>query len=195
MQPAAAVTPVSVPIDPPKTEAPRVEPPVSKPLQTILPSQTEGGKVSALSLSSIRAKKELLEQQKNTVREEQKTLPTEPFTATEMLEQWYKYADRLNDKGHKIMEALLRINDPRLEGTTIIHTLPNQGSKLDFDKEKPELVAFLRAKLHNHEIGLEVEVNEEVKSKIAFTPQDKYHRLQEINPALEMLRKQFDLDL
>lgn len=189
------MTSVSVPTDLPKTEAPPVEPPVSKPLQTILPSQTEGGKVSALSLSSIRAKKELLEQQKNTVREEQKTMPTEPFTATEMLEQWYKYADRLNDKGHKIMEALLRINDPRLEGTTIIHTLPNQGSKLDFDKEKPELVAFLRAKLHNHEIGLEVEVNEEVKSKIAFTPQDKYHRLQEINPALEMLRKQFDLDL
>jgi hypothetical protein len=189
------VIPVSDPLEVPKSDASRIEPPVSKPLQTIVPGQTEIGKVSALSLSSIRAKKELLEQQKNTVREEQKALPTEPFTATELLEQWYKYADRLNDKGHKIMEALLRINDPRLEGTTIIHTLPNQGSKLDFDKEKPELVAFLRAKLHNHEIGLEVEVNEEVKSKIAFTPQDKYLRLQEINPALELLRKQFDLDV
>lgn len=189
------MTPVPVSTDVAKTDAPIIEQTVSKPIQTVLPSQTEGGKVSALSLSSIRAKKELLEQQKNTVREEQKALPTEPFTATEMLEQWYKYADRLNDRGHKIMEALLRINDPRLEGTTIIHTLPNLGSKLDFDKEKPELVAFLRAKLHNHEIGLEVEVNEEVKSKIAFTPQDKYHRLQEINPTLELLRKQFDLDL
>jgi hypothetical protein len=66
---------------------------------------------------------------------------------------------------------------------------------LDFEKEKPELVAFLRAKLHNHEIALEIEVNEEVKSKVAFTPQDKFNRLNEINPNLEVLKKMFDLDL
>lgn len=166
-----------------------------RPLIHQLPGQDGTGKVSALSLSSIRAKKELMEQQKNVVREEAKSLPTEQFSETEMLEQWYKYADRLNDKGHKIMEALLRINDPKLEGTSIIHTLPNEGSKLDFEKEKPELVAFLRAKLHNHEIMLTVEVNEEVKSKVAFTPQDKFNRLNEINPNLEILRKLFDLDL
>jgi hypothetical protein len=166
-----------------------------KPLSTQLPGQEGSPKVSALSLSSIRAKKELMEQQRNVVREEAKTLPTEKFTETELLEQWYKYADRLNDKGHKIMEALLRINDPKLEGTTVIHTLPNEGSKLDFEKEKPELVAFLRAKLHNHEIALEIEVNEEVKSKVAFTPQDKFNRLNEINPNLEVLKKMFDLDL
>jgi len=53
------VTPVPVSTDVPKTDAPIIEQTVSKPIQTVLPSQTEGGKVSALSLSSIRAKKEL----------------------------------------------------------------------------------------------------------------------------------------
>lgn len=171
-------------------------PPISDQSSTKpISNSDENATVSAYSLSSIRAKKELIEQQKSNVQLDSKTLPTEVFTETELLEQWYKYADRLNDKGHKIMEALLRINDPKIEGEKIIHTLPNAGSKLDFEKEKPDLLAFLRAKLHNYQITLEIEVNEEVKSKVAFTPQDKFNRMNEINPHLELLKKAFDLDL
>ena len=62
-------------------------------------------------------------------------LPTEAFTETEMLLQWNNYAKRLGDKGFKIMESLLLINDPVLNGTTISIELPNEGSKLDFEKE------------------------------------------------------------
>ena len=151
-------------------------------------------KVSALSLSSVKAKKELAENQKSIVKEVVH-LPSEPFSETEMLEQWYKYAQRLNDKGHLIMESLLNIDDPKLEGTNIIHVLPNEGSKIDFDKEKPELLGYLRGKLHNHEISIEVKVNESMPSKKAFTTQDKYNRLNEINPNLELLKKMFDLDI
>ncbi len=149
-------------------------------------------KVSALSLSSIRAKRELIEAQKGIVKH-QEQLPTEEFTETKMLEFWFKYAQRLNDKGHMIMESLLRISDPKLEETTIIYELPNEGSKIDFEKEKPDLLGYLRGHLHNHDISIEVIVNERVKSKIAFTQQDKFNRLNEINPNLEELRKTFDL--
>jgi len=151
-------------------------------------------KVSALSLSSIRAKKELLEAQKGTVREAEH-LPTEEFTENQMLEFWFKYAQRLNDKGQMIMESLLRITDPKLEGTKIIYELPNEGSKIDFEKAKPELLGYLRGHLHNHDILIEVIVNESVKIKNAFTAQDKFNRLNEINPNLEVLKKMFDLDI
>jgi hypothetical protein len=154
----------------------------------------ETTKVSALSLSSIRAKKELQEAQKGMVKEEAH-LPTEAFTETQMLEQWFKYADRLGEKGHRIMESLLRINEPKLDGFKIIHELPNEGSKIDYEKEKHELLGFIRGHLHNHEIGIEVIVNESVKIKNAFTPQDKFNRLNEINPNLELLKKTFDLEL
>jgi hypothetical protein len=60
-------------------------------------------------------------------------LPTEAFE-TEMLVQWTKYK-RLGDKGFKIMESLLLINDPVLIGFNITLELPNEGSKLDFEKE------------------------------------------------------------
>ena len=122
-------------------------------------------------------------------------LPTEAFTETEILLQWNKYAQRLSDKGHKIMESLLLINDPKLEGTVIIHELPNEGSKLDFETEKNELLGYLRGKLHNHDITIEIVVNETVANKFVFTALDKYNRLNEINPNLELLKKTFDLDI
>jgi len=151
-------------------------------------------KVSSLSLSSIKAKKELLEAQKGIVKEVAH-IQSEAFTETEMQEFWFKYADRLGDKGFKIMESLLRINDPIVEGTTIIHELPNEGSKIDFEREKHELLTYLRSHLHNHEIVIEVRVNETLDSKRAFTTLDKYNRLNEINPNLEVLKKLFDLDI
>lgn len=110
-----------------------------------------------------------------------------------MLLQWNKYAQRLSDKGHKIMESLLLLNDPKLNGTIITHELPNEGSKIDFETEKTELLGYLRGKLHNHDIAIDVVVNEKVEQKFAFTDQDKYNRLNEINPNLELLKRTFDL--
>ena len=151
-------------------------------------------KVSALSMSSIRAKKEL-EAQLKPQEKQHDELPIEPFTETQMLEQWIKYANRLGDKGYKILESLLSLNDPKLDGTTIIHELPNESSKIDFEGEKHDLLGYLRGKLHNHNITIQIVINEKIELKKAFTIQEKYERLKGINPALELLKKTFDLDL
>jgi DNA polymerase-3 subunit gamma/tau len=151
-------------------------------------------KVSAFSLASIKAKKELLEAGKSIIKEEVH-LPTEEFNETDMLLYWNKYSQRLGDKGYKIMESLLLINDPKLNGTTITLELPNQGSKIDFESEKIGLLGYLKGHLHNHNITIEVIVNESVTTKKAFTPQEKYNRLTEINHNLEILRKTFELDI
>ncbi|MEM0542959.1 DNA polymerase III subunit gamma/tau [Flavobacterium sp. j3] len=169
--------------------------PNSQPPTSVIPNAVEGQpKVSALSLASIRAKREMVEAQKFLVKEVIH-LPSEPFTETEMLEQWLKYAQRLEDKGYRIVASLLTINDPILNGTTIIHELPNESSKIDFEKEKPDLLGYLRGKLHNHDISIEIKVNETLVVRKAFTNQDKYNRLVEINPNLELLKKMFDLDV
>jgi DNA polymerase-3 subunit gamma/tau len=151
-------------------------------------------KVSAFSLASIKAKKELLEAGKSIVKVEVH-LPTEDFNENDMLLYWNKYAQRLGDKGYKIMESLLQINDPVLNGTTITLELPNQGSKIDFESELIGLLGYLKGHLHNHNITIEVIVNESVTTKKAFTPQEKYNRLTEINPNLDILRKTFELDI
>lgn len=122
-------------------------------------------------------------------------MPTEPFTETEMLLQWNKYAQRLGEKGFKIMESLLLINDPVLKDTTISIELPNEGSKLDFEREMHGLLGHLRGHLHNHNITIEVIVNESIENKRSFNDQDRYNRLHEINPNIELLRTTFGLDL
>ncbi len=151
-------------------------------------------KVSAFSLASVKAKKDLLEAGKSIIKEEVH-LPTEDFNETDMLLYWNKYAQRLGDKGYKIMESLLLINDPILNGTTITLELPNQGSKIDFESEKIGLLGYLKGHLHNHNITIEVIVNESVTTKMAFTPQEKYNRLTELNQNLDILRKTFELDI
>ena len=157
-------------------------------------NSSQAPKVSALSLSSIRAKREL-ERNKSQVEKQHVDLPTEPFSETDMLLIWTNFAEKKGQKGQKIIEALLLINDPKLNGTTIIHELPNEGSKIEFEAIKYELLGALRGKLHNHDISIEVIVNEDISSKRAFTPQDRYNRLSEINPNLEILQKLFDLEI
>jgi hypothetical protein len=147
-----------------------------------------------LSLSSIRAKKALEQSLKGFVKETS-ILPTEPFTETEMFLQWTKYAQRLGDKGHKIMESLLLINDPKLTGTNITFELPNEGSKLDFESQINGLLGHLRGHLHNHDISIEVIVNESIEVKRNLSDQDRYDRLLLLNPNIELLRSTFGLDL
>lgn len=136
-----------------------------------------------------------MEQNSKPIVRETAYLPTESFTETEMLLQWTKYAQRLGDKGYKIMESLLLINDPVLKGTSISIELPNEGSKLDFEKEMNGLLGHLRGHLHNHDITIEVIVNESFESRKTFNDQDRYNRLHEINPNIELLRTTFGLDL
>jgi hypothetical protein len=150
-------------------------------------------KVSALSIASIRAQRELKEASKNYVKETIH-LPTEAFSENDMLLQWNKYAQKLGDNGHKIMESLLLINDPVLNGTSISLELPNEGSKIDFETEMKELLGHLKSHLHNHEITITIVVNEKLQAKNAFNDQDRYNRLHEINPAIELLRTTFGLD-
>ncbi len=145
-------------------------------------------------MASIRAKRELQESNKSIVRETVQ-FPTEAFTETDMLLHWNKYAQKLGDKGFKIMESLLLINDPVLKGTTITLELPNEGSKIDFETEKNGLLGYLKGHLHNHDITIEVLVNETMETKKNYNNQDRYNRLHEINPAIEVLRNTFGLDI
>lgn len=118
----------------------------------------------------------------------------EPFTETEFLIQWNKYAMKLSQQGEKIMESLMMMSEPVVNGFEIIHEMPNDSSRIDFENNMTKLLGYLRSKLHNHEIKITLKVNESINTKMAFTPQDRFNRLNQINPALETLRKTFDLD-
>ncbi|WP_228012135.1 DNA polymerase III subunit gamma/tau [Flavobacterium hungaricum] len=145
-------------------------------------------------MASIRKKKELEQSTKSYVKPSS-VLPTEEFNETDMRLHWNKYAERLGQKGFKIMESILLITDPVLNGTHITYELPNEGSKLEFESMMNGLLGHLKGHLHNHDITIEVIVNEKVETKRSYNNQDRYNRFVEINPNIELLRSIFGLDL
>lgn len=149
---------------------------------------------SGLSLKSIRAKKEHeIKQKDNTIDEE--NLPREPFTQDELTQVWNTFIKDIEKEGKMNLAAILSIDKPRLKGTTIHLTFPNATNKVEVERQSFDLLQFLRKTLRNFDISLDIDVNEEMQKKFAYTPEEKYEKLKEKNPNIELLRKTFDLDL
>ncbi|WP_044398392.1 DNA polymerase III subunit gamma/tau [Lacinutrix sp. Hel_I_90] len=149
---------------------------------------------SGLSLSSIRAKKEHIAQQKDNEPDEE-NLPREPFSQDELLDVWSTFVTRIEAEGKMNLAAILSIDTPTLKGTTIHLTFPNATNKVEVERQSFDLLQYLRKHLKNYDIALEIEVDEEMQKKFAYTPEEKYEKLKEKNPNIELLRKTFDLDL
>ncbi|KAB7530029.1 DNA polymerase III subunit gamma/tau [Flagellimonas olearia] len=150
-------------------------------------------RVSGLSLSSIKAKK--AHENTKTPEVDHEELPKEPFTEEEMQAHWDDFVDQLEDKGRKILASNLQTDVPKLKNDyTIWIELPNSTMKKEVEREQSLMLNYLKEKLNNHSITLHITVNEEVAKKFAFTPEEKYEKLREKNPAIDLLRKEFDLD-
>ena len=150
-------------------------------------------RVSGLSLSSLKAKKEH-EAVKNPELIEV-NLPQHLFSEEEMRKHWNDYVQKLEQQGKKILASNLQMDVPRLTNdATILLEFPNGTMKKEVEREQGPLLQYLKEKLQNHAIELKISVNEESAKKYAFTPEEKYQKLKEKNPAIELLRKEFDLD-
>ena len=149
---------------------------------------------SGLSLSSIRAKKEHQIKQMEVVIDNEE-LPKEPFTEIQFLEAWNQYAKLLRDKGQHNLASILSIDTPKIEETSIRLTFPNETNKVELEKNQYEILGFLRKKLKNFDIDFEIEVNEELEKQYVYSPTEKFQKLVDKNPNLELLRKTFKLDL
>ena len=150
-------------------------------------------KVSGLSLKSIGKKKELAEKQKAMMPVEK--VMDEEFTEEDLVTEWKNYTERLKKKGEKILASIFESQVPTLEGKKINLTFPNETMKLDLEREENRLMSYLKAKLRNTHISLNIKVDEATSRKYAFTPQEKYQKLKEANPLLDKLRATFDLDV
>ena len=152
-------------------------------------------RISGLSLSSLKAKKEHQLKRIEVVIDEDE-LPKESFAKEELLKHWESYIQKLDEAGKKIMASNLSSDQPKIVNETEIWIeLPNSTMKKEIEREQYPLLKFLRKQLNNYSIELKITVNDEIAKKFAYTPEEKYQKLREINPAIDLLRKEFDLDL
>lgn len=149
---------------------------------------------SGLSLSSIRAKKEHLIKQMDVVIDEE-NLPSEPFLDKDFFAAWYAFIEKLRTDGKHNLASILSIDTPKINGNAIHLEFPNATNKVEVERQQYDLLTYIRKTLSNYDINLSITVNEVMEKKYAYTSQDKFEKLMEKNPSLELLRKTFDLDV
>lgn len=150
--------------------------------------------VSGLSISSLKAKKKI-----NTLKNEKSKNSTYnefEFDNDQLDKSWIKFQKKINKEGRKNLASILSINKPEIiKGNLISYTLTNNTNKLELEKNKVDLLNFLKKDLKNDKILLEIRVNKLKEKSFVYTPSEKYDKLKKLNPNIEILRKEFKLNL
>ena len=162
--------------------------------QIIKQEVTSKKRVSALSLKSIQKKQQLAKEisKKSPAKEH---LPTEDFTEQQMITHWNAYTEIVKEQGKYNFLSHLTMNVPKLKDGMIHLEFPNQTIKLEVERDKFELLTYMRKKLQNYNVDLVIDVNELQVKRYAYTDKEKYDKLMEKNPNLGALRKAFELDI
>jgi DNA polymerase-3 subunit gamma/tau len=150
-------------------------------------------KVSGFSIQGLENKNDHIAQQ-NSNKPVSEQLPEESFTQDQLTAVWQQYTDYIKEKGQLILASILNADTPVLKETTIYLRFPNQSMKEDLEKSKVDLLEYLKRELKNYLIDIEIDVDKEVTKKYAYTDQEKFAKLTQKNPAIDLLRKTFDLD-
>ena len=152
-------------------------------------------RISGLSLSSLKIKKDAEKRKAEQVPDEE-NLPKEEFTEASFMELWAAYIKQIEDEGKHILASNLSADTPVLENkTTICLEMPNSTMKAEIEREQYGLLDYLRKNLQNYDISLHIKVNETIDKKYAFTTREKFEKLVEANPLMEVFRKEFDLEI
>lgn len=162
--------------------------------EVIKKEDTSKKRVSALSLKSIQKKHQLAKEISDRSPSEE-NLPTKDFTLTQMIEHWNAYTEIVKSQGKYNFLSHLTMNVPTLKDGMIHLEFPNQTIKLEVERDKFDLLTYMRKKLQNYTVDLVIDVNELQVKRYAYTDKEKYEKLVEKNPNLEALRKAFELDI
>jgi DNA polymerase-3 subunit gamma/tau len=150
-------------------------------------------RVSSLSIQGIERKKEHVENKKETgvVHD---SLPENPFNQDELIGVWNKYVAHLKERGSLILASILNVDTPELKGTTAHLRFPNASMKEDLEKNMGQILEFLKRELQNYNLDIEITVDKSVQKKYVYTDQEKFQKLVEKNPSVDLLRQAFDLE-
>ena len=69
---------------------------------------------------------------------------------------------------------------------------PSSAAREAVESIYPQLLSYLRGQLHNHDLAL-LEKNPEEQARLAFTPEDKFKKLAEVNPQVVELKERLGL--
>ena len=149
--------------------------------------------ISALSLSSLKLKKQAREE-KDLIESEKKK-SSDIFNLNALKDKIKKYSKKINDLGKKSLSSLLEMNEPTLEENSITFTLPSKISLSEFEKEREAFTIFLQKELNNYNIKVLSKIEEKKNGDYFSSPTEKLTKLIEINPLVGKFKEDLKLDL
>ena len=72
--------------------------------------------------------------------------------------------------------------------------MPNGTNKVELQREWETLLPYLRKRLANDFIHMEITISQEKKEELVYTPEEKFKKLATANPSLQRLKEVFGLE-
>ncbi|MBP6334012.1 MAG: DNA polymerase III subunit gamma/tau [Bacteroidia bacterium] len=119
------------------------------------------------------------------------------FTAGDLYSAWNEYSNLVQKQGRLSLHAALIKRKPELsDDFKIQFKVDSAAMEKDLNDQKAELLSFIRKKLSNYQLVVNVEINiGEDTGQIPYTPSEKFKKLAEKNPLLNDMKNQFDLEI
>ena len=184
----------------PAPSSPKIKEETRQPTKAIKPSlkinnsNLADAGISSFSLSSIRIKNESKRKLTEKISEFNKT--TAPFTQEALLLVWKKYINEKLQQGESNIAAILEMSAPELNPPhKILLKSSNSLNRVELQKELIHLLPYLSHALNNYQITYDIDVFRIQNQELVYGAKEKYEHLKQINPNIEVLRKEFDLDV
>ena len=146
-------------------------------------------------MSSIREKKDWKDKKENTlsIKNEKK----EDFNEKDLLNIWDQYYILKKTNMQQNIASILKINNPKLkENYSIEFEVPSEINKVELEKELFEILDFLKFKLNNSLIKINIIVNElKQKKSFIYSHEEKFKKFVETNSLILKLKDEFGLEL
>ncbi len=119
-----------------------------------------------------------------------------PVSDEDIKEAWLDYMRNIEQKNPRLASIMKNHKPDLTNGTVLFVKLKNATQMTELNSAKPVLFHFLKTKLHNATLSLEMEVTEaNMHVKKAFTAAERAKAMAEKNSSLLLLTKNFDLDV
>ena len=76
----------------------------------------------------------------------------------------------------------------------VSYQVANALNQVELKEALPEILDYLKEKLNNFVLTIELSISEQIIEETVYTAQEKYDFLLKINPELKNLKETFDLD-
>ena len=117
-----------------------------------------------------------------------------PFNTDELIQCWNAYAEKLAEKAH-LKNTMIHYKPVLLDHFKFEVMVSNPAQQEELISNSIEILKILRTQLKNEHIQMHIRIEETNEKKRAYTSEEKYEFLNDLNPLLSKLKDEFDLTL